>query len=305
MENSREAPKNVQHNNIQNAILFEAINLAIHLDPESSIVGSAAVLLGRFILSKETNVRYLGLDAMAHLAACSDSLEPIKKHQATIILSLRDRDISVRRRALDLLYSMCDTSNAKIIVAELLKYLQIADYGLREEMVLKIAILTEKFATEYEWYVDTSESLASSFVHGSVMFLGSLLDGPVLELISLAGDHVADEVWYRVVQIVTNTEDLQVITAPQQRCSHTSPISDTHISSPSLTPLKSSSVTSRRPQRTRSSSSLPPTFSASLATSSPTILAAAQSSSSRRFTPKSISARRQLARSCCPPTSNG
>lgn len=32
---------------------------------------------------------------------------------------------------------------------------------------------------------------------------------PVLKLISLAGDHVADEVWYRVVQIVTNTEDLQ------------------------------------------------------------------------------------------------
>ena len=25
----------------------------------------------------------------------------------------------------------------------------------------------------------------------------------------MAGDHVADEVWYRVVQIVTNTEDLQ------------------------------------------------------------------------------------------------
>ena len=157
MDNSRETPKNVQHNNTQNAILFEAINLAIHIDPESPVVSSAAVLLGRFILSKETNVRYLGLDAMAHLAACSDSLEPIKKHQGTIILSLRDRDISVRRRALDLLYSMCDTSNSKEIVAELLKYLQIADYGLREEMVLKIAILTEKFATEYEWYVDTSE----------------------------------------------------------------------------------------------------------------------------------------------------
>lgn len=143
--------------------------MAIHLDPESEVVAAAAVLLGRFILSKETNVRYLGLDAMAHLAACSDSLEPIKKHQGTIILSLRDRDISVRRRALDLLYSMCDTSNSKEIVAELLKYLQIADYGLREEMVLKIAILTEKFATEYEWYVDTSESRCFSPLSSSLL----------------------------------------------------------------------------------------------------------------------------------------
>lgn len=183
---SQETPRNVQHNNAQNAVLFEAINLAIHLNPESKVVSNASVLLGRFILARETNVRYLGLDAMAHLAACSTSLDPVKRHQDTIILSLKDRDISVRRRALDLLYSMCDTTNAKVIVGELLKYLQVADYNLREEMVLKIAILTERFATEYEWYIDT-----------------------ILQLISTAGDHVGAEVWYRVVQLVTNNEDLQ------------------------------------------------------------------------------------------------
>jgi AP-2 complex subunit alpha len=185
-----DTPQNVQHNNAQNSVLFEAINLGIHLDPESTVVSNASVLLGRFILAKETNVRYLGLDAMAHLAACSSSLQPVKKHQDTIILSLKDRDISVRRRALDLLYSMCDTTNSKVIVGELVKYLQVADYNLREEMVLKIAILTERFATEYEWYVDT-----------------------ILQLISAAGDHVGAEVWYRVVQLVTNNEDLQAYAA--------------------------------------------------------------------------------------------
>ena len=151
LASSQDTPKNVQHNNAQNAVLFEAISLAIHLDTESDIVSSAAELLGRYILSRETNVRYLGMDTMAHLAARSESLEAVKKHQDTIIISLKDRDVSVRRRALDLLYSMCDGSNAKSIVGELLKYLTVADYTLREEMVLKIAILTEKFATEYEW----------------------------------------------------------------------------------------------------------------------------------------------------------
>ncbi|EST06060.1 Clathrin/coatomer adaptor, adaptin-like, N-terminal [Kalmanozyma brasiliensis GHG001] len=184
--NSQDSPKNVQHNNAQNAILFEAINLAIQLDTESAVVAKAAVLLGKFILSRETNVRYLGLDTMAHLAACAESLEPIKMHTNTIILSLRDKDISVRRRGVDLLYSMCDVTNAKVIVSELLKYMQIADYALREEMVLKIAILTEKFATEYTWYVDT-----------------------ILQLLGAAGDHVSDEVWYRVIQIVVNNEDVQ------------------------------------------------------------------------------------------------
>ncbi|KAJ7706181.1 adaptin N terminal region-domain-containing protein [Mycena rosella] len=186
MNNSAEPSRNVQHSNAQHAILFEAIGLAIHLDTNSPLVGTAAVLLARFISSKETNVRYLGLDTMAHLAARADSLEPIKKQQNIIILSLRDKDISVRRRALDLLYSMCDVDNSELIVGELLRYLKVADYALREEMVLKIAILTEKYASSYKWYVDT-----------------------ILQLISAAGDHVGDEVWYRVVQIVTNTEDLQ------------------------------------------------------------------------------------------------
>ncbi|KAJ3213497.1 hypothetical protein HDU67_002831 [Dinochytrium kinnereticum] len=189
IRNSHEVPKNVQHNNAQNAVLFEAINLAIHLDPNSDLVTQATTLLGSFISSKETNVRYLGLETMAHLAATgSDNcLEAIKKSQETIISSLRDKDISVRRRALDLLYSMCDETNARVVVSELLTYLNLADFAMREEMVLKIAILAEKFAMEYSWYVDV-----------------------ILQLITVAGDHVSDEVWFRVIQIVTNNPDLQV-----------------------------------------------------------------------------------------------
>ena len=46
------------------------------------------------------------------------SLDGVKKHTDTILNALRDRDISVRRRGLDLLYSMCDESNSRRIVAE-------------------------------------------------------------------------------------------------------------------------------------------------------------------------------------------
>lgn len=185
-----EVNKNVQQNNAQNAVLFEAINLIIHLDTEHALMKQISQRLGRFIQSRETNVRYLGLEAMTHLAARADTLDPIKQHQDIIIGSLKDRDISVRRKGLDLLYSMCDASNAQPIVAELLHYLQNADFAIREEMVLKIAILTEKYATDVQWYVDIS-----------------------LRLIAMAGDHVSEEVWQRVIQIVTNNEELQVYAA--------------------------------------------------------------------------------------------
>ncbi|MCJ1310786.1 hypothetical protein MMC25_004453 [Agyrium rufum] len=190
LHEATQMPKNVQQNNAQNAVLFEAINLVIHLDTEDELMMQISSRLGKFISSRETNVRYLGLDAMTHFAARAETLDPIKRHQNIILGSLRDRDISVRRKGLDLLYSMCDSTNSQPIVNELLKYLPGADFAIREEMVLKIAILTEKYATDVQWYVDIS-----------------------LRLIAMAGDHVSDEVWQRVIQIVTNNEELQVYAA--------------------------------------------------------------------------------------------
>ncbi len=99
---------------------------------------------------------------------------------------LKDADVSVRRQALDLVFAMCDASNAHDIVGELTTNLATADAAIREEMVLKIAVLAERYATDLRWYVDT-----------------------VLQLIYLAGDYVADDVWHRVVQMVTGHKDLQ------------------------------------------------------------------------------------------------
>ena len=52
--------------------------------------------------------------------------------------------------------------------------------------VLKVAVLAEKYAVDYTWYVDT-----------------------ILNLIRVAGDQVSEEVWYRVIQIVINRDDVQ------------------------------------------------------------------------------------------------
>ena len=46
-----------------------------------------------------------------------------------------ERDVSVRQRAVDLLYAMCDRTNSEDIVLEMLTYLETADYSIREEMV--------------------------------------------------------------------------------------------------------------------------------------------------------------------------
>lgn len=53
--------------------------------------------------------RYLALESMCLLATSEFSHEAVKRHQETIISSLKtERDVSVRQRAVDLLYAMCD-----------------------------------------------------------------------------------------------------------------------------------------------------------------------------------------------------
>ena len=97
----------------------------------------------------------------------------VKRNQQQIAESLHDPDISIRRRALDLLYGMCDAGNAQDIVRELLDYLIVSDFAIREELVLKIAILAEKYAPTQRWYLDV-----------------------VLTMMDKAGDFVSDDIWH-------------------------------------------------------------------------------------------------------------
>ncbi|XP_018621193.1 AP-2 complex subunit alpha-2 isoform X1 [Scleropages formosus] len=189
LNKAQEPPKSkkVQHSNAKNAVLFEAISLIIHHDSEPTLLVRACNQLGQFLQHRETNLRYLALESMCMLASSEFSHEAVKTHMETVISALKtERDVSVRQRAVDLLYAMCDRSNAQQIVAEMLNYLETADYSIREEIVLKVAILAEKYAVDYSWYVDT-----------------------ILNLIRIAGDYVSEEVWYRVIQIVINRDDVQ------------------------------------------------------------------------------------------------
>ena len=110
----------------------------------------------------------------------------ISKHLSTILFSLRDKDTSIRRRALDLIFVLCDQESATNVVNELLAYLSEDDYELKEELVLKIAILAEWFALNLNWYVDV-----------------------IIKLIELEGNYVSKEIWYRVVQILTGFGDTE------------------------------------------------------------------------------------------------
>jgi AP-2 complex subunit alpha len=188
-------PDRLNKLNAENAILFEAINVVIHLGQfvDREIRRSAANILGGYISSPEANTRYLGLESMARLAhnvinedviTAASEHKLFDKFKSLIASQLHETDISVRRQALTLLYVICDKGNWQGIVDELLAVLSVRDAQLEEELVLKIAILAEANAPDPTWYVDV-----------------------VFKMFEYAPDSVGEEVWYRAVQIVVNSGD--------------------------------------------------------------------------------------------------
>jgi len=183
-----EVTKHVNKNNSDHSILFEAINLAImyeHHTPRQIRVDTVR-LLSKFIGVKEPNIRYLALECLAKLKPIHLETDRnlIKNNLETFLSGLKEKDISIRKRALDTIFCLCNQDVAGEVVNELLDHLQENDYDLMEIMVLKVAILAEKFAINLSWYIDV-----------------------IIKLIEFAGDYVDEDLWFRVAQMVTGFGD--------------------------------------------------------------------------------------------------
>lgn len=91
--------------NAYHMVLMEAIKLVIHLQQTPELLESSSKILSLFLQEKSSNLRYLALDAFNALAQISTTAnQMVKKQQDLVTAALQDPDISIRRRALDLVY---------------------------------------------------------------------------------------------------------------------------------------------------------------------------------------------------------
>jgi len=173
--------------NAKHAVFFEAVNLIVYYDHDPVLQRKVCTQLGELLSHKEPNMRFLSLEGLSALARTAAAHDAVQTHQSTVTKLLHtEKDTTVQKRAVDVLYEVCDKRNVTEIVGELLKFLERAEYTIREELVLKIALLAERHVSDYTWFVDI-----------------------IIKLIRLAGDYVVDEVVYRVIQIIVNRQDVQ------------------------------------------------------------------------------------------------
>lgn len=70
--------------------------------------------------------------------------QAVQRHRATIVECVKDSDVSIRRRALELVYALVNENNIKTLTKELLDYLKVSDPEFKPDLTAKICSLVHK-----------------------------------------------------------------------------------------------------------------------------------------------------------------
>jgi AP-1 complex subunit gamma-1 len=131
----------------------------------------------------------------------------VQRHRNIILDCLRDGDISIRRRALELSYALINESNVRILVRELLAFLEVADDEFKLGMTTQISLAAERFAPNKRWHIDTVLRVLKLVGSYCVIAVSFFLTAPQ------AGNFVREEILSAFIRLVAHTPELQAYTA--------------------------------------------------------------------------------------------
>ncbi|KAI9639440.1 adaptin N terminal region-domain-containing protein [Dioszegia hungarica] len=174
--------------NVGNSILYETVLTVLDIEADSGLRVMAINILGKFLSNRDNNIRYVALNTL--MKVVSMDTQAVQRHRNTILDCLRDGDISIRRRALELSYALINDQNIRIMTRELLNFLEVADNEFKQGLTTQISLAAERFAPNKRWQIDT-----------------------VLRTLKLAGNFVREEILAAFIRLVCHTPELQFYTA--------------------------------------------------------------------------------------------
>ncbi len=124
--------------NTANAILYECVSTIMNIESESGLRVLAVNLLGRFLRNPDNNIRYVALNTLCDVV--DKDVTAVNRHRQTVVECLKDPDVSIRRRAMELIRELVNKSNVRVLVREMLNYLVVEEPGeRRSDLCGKIA----------------------------------------------------------------------------------------------------------------------------------------------------------------------
>src|ERR1700761_9375412 len=170
--------------NVGNSILYEAVRTILDIDADSALRVLGVNILGKFLTNRDNNIRYVALNTLIKVVEIDTNA--VQRHRNTILECLRDPDISIRRRALDLSFTLINESNVRVLIRELLAFLEVADNEFKPTMTSQIGIAADRYAPNKRWHVDT-----------------------MLRVLTLAGNYVKEPILSSFIRLVATSPELQ------------------------------------------------------------------------------------------------
>jgi AP-1 complex subunit gamma-1 len=170
--------------NVGNSILYEAVLTILDIEADSGLRVLGVNILGKFLSNRDNNIRYVALNTLIKVVAVEPNA--VQRHRNTILECLRDPDISIRRRALDLSFTLINESNVRLLIRELLAFLEVADNEFKPIMTSQIGVAADRFSPNKRWHVDT-----------------------MLRVLTLAGNYVKEQILSSFIRLIATTPELQ------------------------------------------------------------------------------------------------
>lgn len=135
-----------------NAVLYECVRTIMSIESIGGQRVLAVNVLGKFLASRDNNIRYVALNTLAQVVAADPAA--VMRHRDTIAGCVRDADASIRRRALELVCALVNEESVETLGPELLEYLVVCDDEFKADLADRLCSLVQKFAPNMQWQVD-------------------------------------------------------------------------------------------------------------------------------------------------------
>ncbi|XP_019881843.1 AP-1 complex subunit gamma-1 isoform X2 [Aethina tumida] len=170
--------------NVGNTILYETVLSIMDIKSEGGLRVLAVNILGRFLLNNDKNIRYVALNTL--LRTVHVDTTAVQRHRSTILECLKDPDVSIRKRAMELSFALVNSQNIRTMIKELLQFLEKADPEFKAQCSSNIVFSAEKYSPNKRWHLDT-----------------------LLKVLVAAGNYLRDDVITSTIQLISESTSQQ------------------------------------------------------------------------------------------------
>jgi len=150
------ATNTASERNVGCAVLYECVRTILAIECDESLRLLAYNILGRF-MDRDNNSRFVALSMFLDVVRVDRAVA--QRHRSTVIDCLRDVDVSIRKRALQLTVALIDDSNVRLMASDLLSYLGVCSDEMREPTTRQLCGVIERQSPNAEWRIEMSTRL--------------------------------------------------------------------------------------------------------------------------------------------------